>query len=298
MTDIIVTIDPGSGFCFGVRRAIEKAEALLDKNERLYCLGDIVHNKAEMKRLSEKGLVSTDRETLAKLSREQVLFRAHGEPPSSYRITSENGLSLTDATCPIVQKLQERIKKSWASVSRRNGQLVIFGNPDHPEIIGLQGQTGGKSIIINDPENISAVDPRRPVELFAQTTRSTEEYRRLENNLREAMKPCFPSGVIPLKTHNTICGQISRRTPVIKDFARSHQVIVFVGGMQSSNAKVLFDHCLAANPESHFVSLPSEVKKDWFTGAATAGVCGATSTPLWLMEEVAGKIRELAGQPG
>lgn len=288
-----VTIDTNSGFCFGVMRAIEKAETILGKHERLYCLGDIVHNKAEMKRLSDMGLISTDKETLKKLRSEQVLFRAHGEPPSSYGITGENKLSLTDATCPIVRKLQERVRKAWDTVQEQNGQLVIYGNPDHPEIVGLQGQTGNGAIIIRDPSDLSGIDPGRPVVLFSQTTRSTEEYRRLEQNIRNRMKDNFQGREIPLKAYNTICGQISRRTPLIKKFAGSHEVIVFVGGIQSSNAKVLFSHCKEANPRSWFVSLPGEVEKNWFTNASTAGICGATSSPLWLMEEVAAKIREL-----
>lgn len=294
MGNITVTIDTASGFCFGVKRAIESAETLLEEHEKLYCLGDIVHNKAEMKRLADKGLISTDRDSLKRLRSEQVLFRAHGEPPSSYGLTENNRLSLTDATCPIVRKLQERIKKSWASLQEKNGQLVIYGNPDHPEIIGLQGQTGGGAVIVTHPEKLSEIDPGRPVELFSQTTKSTDEYRNLEKNLREKMKHHFGEGKLPLKVHNTICGQISRRTPLIREFARSHEVIVFVGGIQSSNAKVLFNHCREANPRSWFVSLPDEVKKEWFINTSTAGVCGATSTPLWLMEEVAEKIREAA----
>jgi 4-hydroxy-3-methylbut-2-en-1-yl diphosphate reductase len=294
MTDITVTIDPGSGFCFGVRRAIQKAEALLDGNEKLYCLGDIVHNQAEMKRLAGRGLVSTDREGLEKLTSGHVLFRAHGEPPSSYQKVAGKNVTLTDATCPIVQKLQEKVKRTWESLRDVNGQLVILGNPGHPEIVGLQGQTGGNAIIISDPASISAVDPGRPVGLFAQTTKNTEEFLLLADNIRDAMKPHFPAGKIPLEIHNTICRQVSRRIPVIKEFARSHDVIVFVGGRQSSNGKILFSHCLEANPASHFVSLSSEVEKEWLRNASTAGVCGATSTPAWLMEEVAEKIRELA----
>jgi 4-hydroxy-3-methylbut-2-en-1-yl diphosphate reductase len=293
MQDMKVTVDSESGFCFGVQRAIEKAEKLLEEHEKLHCLGDIVHNQAEMKRLGDKGLISTDKESLKKLRSEQVLFRAHGEPPASYIITGENKLSLTDATCPIVRKLQERIRKAWASVKDQNGQLVIYGNPDHPEIIGLQGQTGNGAIIVKDPAGLSGIDPKRPVELFSQTTKSTGEFRSLERNIRELMKDHHPDREIPLKVHNTICGQISRRTPLIKKFARSNDVIVFVGGTKSSNARVLFLHCKAANPRSWFVSLPQEVEQEWFRDASSAGVCGATSTPLWLMEEVAARIREL-----
>jgi 4-hydroxy-3-methylbut-2-en-1-yl diphosphate reductase len=297
MTDITVTIDPGSGFCFGVRRAIEKAEALLEEDKKLFCLGDIVHNQAEMKRLSEQGLVSLNRDSLGYLGSGHVLFRAHGEPPSSYRAIAGKNITLTDATCPIVQKLQEKIKRSWESLQDRNGQLVILGNPGHPEIIGLQGQTGGSAIIIKDAGNIAAIDPGRPVALFAQTTGDTEEFLRLAGNIRDAMRPHFKAGQEPLEIHNTICRQVSRRIPGIREFARSHDVIVFVGGRKSSNGKILFCHCLQANPASHYVSLASEVDRDWLKSARTAGVCGATSTPAWLMEEVAEKIRELAAGP-
>ena len=293
MQDMNVTVDKESGFCFGVQRAIEKAEKLLEEHEKLHCLGDIVHNQAEMQRLSDKGLISTDKENLKNLHSQQVLFRAHGEPPESYRITGENKLTLTDATCPIVRKLQERVRKAWASVKSQNGQIVIYGNPDHPEIIGLQGQTGNGAIIVKNPTGLSGIDPGRPVELFSQTTKSTVEFRSLERNLRELMKEHHQNSEIPLKVHNTICGQISRRTPLIKKFARSNDVIVFVGGTQSSNAKVLFLHCKATNPRSWFVSMPDEVEKEWFRDASSAGVCGATSTPLWLMEKVAARIREL-----
>ncbi len=290
-----VTIDTDSGFCFGVKRAIELAESSLEQNRDLYCLGDIVHNKAEIKRLSEKGLVTTDRKSFRNRKSGQILFRAHGEPPSSYDIIKKNKLSLIDATCPIVRKLQERIKKTWASLSECNGQLVIYGNPDHPEIIGLQGQAENHAIIVSDPSDISEIDPARPVELFSQTTKSTEEYRRLEKNIREKMQQHFSQDEMPLKVHKTICGQISRRTPLIRKFAGSHDVIVFAGGSQSSNARVLFGQCRDANPRSWFVSHPDEVEKEWLTGASTAGVCGATSTPLWLMEKVAERIRDLTG---
>ncbi len=290
-----VTIDQGSGFCFGVRRAIEQAESLLENDSSLYCLGDIVHNKAEMERLADRGLTSISREEMGNLEKGSVLFRAHGEPPSSYKTTSEKGLQLTDATCPIVKKLQERVRKAWELQQRKGGQVVIFGNPGHPETIGLMGHTGGGAIIVTDPSDLGKIDPQRPVDLFSQTTKNSDEYRKLEENIRQRMSEYFSVDKLPLKAHNTICGQISGRTPKIRRFAASHDVIVFVGGTHSSNAKVLFAHCLEVNSRSRFVSAPEELEEGWFKNARSAGVCGATSTPQWLMETVAEKIRSLTG---
>lgn len=290
-----VTIDQGSGFCFGVRRAIELAESILEGDRSLYCLGDIVHNKAEMERLAGRGLTSISKEEMGRLKKGNVLFRAHGEPPSSYRSISEKGLQLTDATCPIVKKLQERVRKAWELQQREGGQVVIFGNPDHPETIGLMGHAGGKAIIVRDPSDLDKIDPQRPVEMFSQTTKNSDEYRKLEDNIRQRMSEYFSVDKLPLKVHNTICLQISGRTPKIRRFAASHDVIVFVGGTHSSNAKVLFGHCLEINSRSRFVSAPEELEAVWFKNARSAGVCGATSTPQWLMEAVAEKIRSLTG---
>ena len=291
-----VTIDPGSGFCFGVKRAIEQAESLLEEGRGLYCLGDIVHNTAEMERLRERGLTSVSREEIGRLKWSSVLFRAHGEPPSSYRLIRDKELTLTDATCPIVLKLQERIKKAWERQKGEGGQVVIFGNPGHPEITGLLGRTNGQAIIVSGPGDLSAIDPAKPVELFSQTTKDTYQFLQVEKNIRQMMSAHFPAGAVPLKVHNTICGQVSGLTPLIRRFAGEHDVIIFVGGTQSSNAKVLFGHCREVNPRSRFVTGPGELEAEWFEGARSAGVCGATSTPLWLMEKVAEKIRELAGE--
>ncbi len=291
-----VTIDPGSGFCFGVKRAIEQAESLLDEGRGLYCLGDIVHNTAEMERLRERGLTSASREEIGKLKGVSVLFRAHGEPPSSYRLVRDNEMTLTDATCPVVLKLQERITKAWERQKGGGGQVVIFGNPGHPEITGLLGATNGEAIIVSGPGDLSAINPEKPVELFSQTTKDTDQFLHIEKIIRQMMSAHFPSGAVPLKVHNTICGQISGRTPRIRKFAGEHDIIIFVGGAQSSNAKVLFGHCREVNPRSRFVTGPGELKAEWFKGARSAGVCGATSTPLWLMENVTEKIRDLAGE--
>jgi 4-hydroxy-3-methylbut-2-en-1-yl diphosphate reductase len=288
-----ITIDQNSGFCFGVRLAIEQAEARLEKSGKLHCLGDIVHNVAEMDRLKEKGLISVGHDRLKELGGQHVLFRAHGEPPSSYEMSDINKVKLTDATCPIVKKLQERVKKAWENLRKIDGQLVIFGDPNHPETIGLHGQTGGQAIVISHPTGLDAIDPRRPVEVFSQTTKSTEEFIELGKNIGQLMEKYFEGDRVPLKMNNTICRQVSRRIPLIREFANDRDVIVFVGGRESSNGKILFSHCREVNPNSWFVSVPSEVRGDWFAGARSAGVCGGTSTPQWLMEQVAAKIKEL-----
>ncbi len=288
-----VTIDPSSGFCFGVRRAIEQAEDLLDREGKLFCLGDLVHNKSEMERLERRGLTSIDHSAMKKLREAPLLFRAHGEPPSSYELAGKNSITLTDATCPIVKKLQERVRKAWMEMKESGGQVVIFGNPVHPETIGLRGQTGGEAIVVSAAGDLDAVDPSLPVALFSQTTKNPVEYKQIAGELRKRMKQHLASGEVPMKVYNTICGQISGRTPRIREFAASHDVIVFVGGSQSSNAKVLFGQCREVNPGSWFVTGAGEVAGEWFEGAGSAGVCGATSTPRWLMEEVAEKIRQL-----
>jgi 4-hydroxy-3-methylbut-2-en-1-yl diphosphate reductase len=290
-----VTIDKGSGFCFGVERAIEQAEQLLKEGGTLYCLGDIVHNKAEIERLESVGLRGITHEEAGRIDKGNILFRAHGEPPSSYLLAARKGLRLTDATCPIVKKLQERVGRAWEKQRSRGGQVVIFGNPDHPETKGLMGHTGGSAVIVSSPSDTSAIDPGKPVELFSQTTMNSSEYRELEQSIKQMMFPLHGDRP-PLKVHNTICGQISGRTPRIRKFASEHEVIVFVGGRQSSNAGVLFRHCREVNSRSHFVSLPGEVSAGWFSGAKTAGVCGATSTPQWLMEQVADSIARLSGE--
>lgn len=288
-----VTIDPGSGFCFGVRRAVEQAEKHLERTGRLHSLGDIVHNRAETDRLRGKGLISIDHEGLGMLRGEHILFRAHGEPPSSYEVAGKNNLTLTDATCPIVKKLQQRVKKAMEETRKGGGQVVIYGTPGHPETNGLQGQANGEALVVSEPSNLAGINPKRPVVLFSQTTKSTEGFRLLAENIREMMREHHGDGNIPLKVHNTICRQISGRVPLIREFAGRHDVVVFVGGEKSSNAKVLFSHCREVNPRSHFVTGPEDLDEAWFTNAPTAGVSGATSTPLWLMEKVAARIREL-----
>jgi 4-hydroxy-3-methylbut-2-enyl diphosphate reductase len=282
-----VEIDTHSGFCFGVVRAIQKAEEALSQGETLCSLGDIVHNGLEVERLSKKGMKTVDHPTLNKLKEETVLFRAHGEPPESYETTKRLGLRLIDATCPVVLKLQERIKKAWLEMNPINGQVVIFGKKGHAEVKGLSGQTHHQAIVIESIEQIGLIDSSRPVVLFSQTTKNPEEFLKIAQTIKERA-----TEGVEVRIHNTICRQVSGRVPHLQEFARQHEMVIFVGGVKSSNARVLFETCKTANPNTYFVSGPDDLNPQWFgERPASTGICGATSTPVWLMEAVATKIK-------
>jgi len=283
---VIIEIDQKSGFCFGVVKAIGKAEETLQTEDLLYSLGHIVHNELEVKRLQELGLRTITHEEYFSLKDCKVLIRAHGEPPSTYEYARENNIALIDATCPVVLKLQQRVKKAAETMNSENGQLVIFGHIGHAEVAGLAGQTNEKAIIIDDPKDYWKLDPLRPVVVFSQTTKSVDDFRKLTQNIREQSQ----SGRV--ETHDTICRQVSNRIDHLDQFAARFDVIIFAGGRQSSNAQVLFDVCKRQNERSYFVSTPEEVIPEWFTGVETVGICGATSTPQWLMEKLAERIRQ------
>lgn len=284
---MIVEIDPKSGFCFGVVNAIGKAEEMLKTAETLYSLGHIVHNELEVKRLQDLGLITISHDEYFKLKDCQVLIRAHGEPPSTYEYARQNNISLIDATCPVVLKLQERVKKAAQTMREENGQVVIFGHTGHAEVTGLTGQTKNEAIIIDHPDDLEKLDASRPVVVFSQTTKSVSDFKTLTENIKNHSK----SGKV--ETHDTICRQVSNRVPHLRMFAAGYDLVIFVGGRQSSNARVLFDVCKEANEHTYFVSVPEELQPDWFSGANTVGICGATSTPRWLMEQVAEQIRIL-----
>lgn len=275
-----VVIDHKSGFCFGVINAIKKAEEALQEERTLYCLGDIVHNGMEVKRLEQLGLISIDHEKYHTLSNCKVLLRAHGEPPETYEYAKANNIELIDATCPVVLKLQQRVKKAADEMEKIGGQLLIYGKPGHAEVVGLTGQTQNKAIIIENPDDLTMIDREKPAVLFAQTTKSIEKFQKLGQNIRNNSK----SG--ELKINDTICRQVSNRVPRMKEFAAQHDVIVFVGGKKSSNARILYDVCKEINARSFFISFPDELDFTWFANANNVGICGATSTPLWLMEQV------------
>ncbi|MFW5707883.1 MAG: 4-hydroxy-3-methylbut-2-enyl diphosphate reductase [Bacteroidota bacterium] len=289
-----ITIDKSSGFCFGVKNAVAEAEKYLKQYGHLYTLGDIVHNNTEVERLREMGMEVIDRKDLQKLRNTRVLIRAHGEPPETYLTAQKNNIEIIDATCPIVLKLQSRVKESYREMEEQQGQLVIFGKKGHAEVEGLAGQTQNNAIIIDaDLQNINQIDFTRPITLYSQTTMDKEAYINLIDIIKERIKQCdCSSGTkIRFQPFNTICGQVSNRGPHMARFARQHDVVIFVSGKKSSNGKYLYGICRESNPLAHFISDPSELKKEWFDHARTTGICGATSTPAWLLEEVARKIK-------
>lgn len=283
---MIIEIDNNSGFCFGVDTAVRKAEEILDLQETLYCLGDIVHNEAEVERLSAMGLITIDHERYFTMKDSTVLLRAHGEPPSTYEYASQNNIRLIDATCPIVLRLQQRIHKSHKSANDDLSQLVIYGKKGHAEVNGLVGQTDGKAIVIESAAEIDKIDLTRPIELYAQTTKDLEGFHNLANDLKSKAIHA------PLKINDTICRQVSNRIPGIKEFAGRYSLIIFVSGQKSSNGKMLFEICQAVNPNSKCVSSIGEIDKSWFNNIDSVGICGATSTPRKMLEKFAEAIRQ------
>ena len=283
-----VEIDPESGFCFGVVTAIRKAEEHLGEQgcrETLCCLGDIVHNSDEVERLRRKGLRTITHDELDRLPQgASVLLRAHGEPPETYRRAEARGIRLIDATCPVVLRLQQRVKEAYRSEERP--QIVIYGKNGHAEVNGLVGQTEGRAIVVEGPEGLDAVDFTRPVALFSQTTKSLEGFRNIIAEIEKRMSPG-----VDFNYYDTICRQVSNRADHLREFARAHDVVLFVAGTKSSNGKVLFNHCLSENPRTHLIANATELQPEWLDGAASVGICGATSTPRWLMEEVAARLQ-------
>ena len=283
-----VEIEPGSGFCFGVENAVRIAEEALQGGEEVYCLGEIVHNDIEVARLRGLGLVTITYDQFAKLRDCKVLVRAHGEPPSTYEMAAENNITIIEATCPIVHSMQEKIKKVKLVSSRENGQIVIYGKQDHAEVIGLMGAAGEKGILVTRKQDIGRIDFTRPVWLFAQTTRSKAEYELVAEIIRLNLEK--EAGKHPgndLKVHKTICHQVSDREPRLRTFARNHEVIILVSGKKSSNGRMLYDVCRKENTRSYFISSPEEIDPEWLKDVRTAGICGATSTPKWLIQKVA-----------
>ncbi len=280
MLNLDVHIDQHSGFCFGVVYAIEMAEEILDNEGRLYCLGDIVHNDEEVKRLTQKGLIIIDHESLTDLKNEKVLIRAHGEPPSTYELAIKNNLTLVDASCPVVLKLQNRIKNSYD----KEETIYIYGKHGHAEVIGLLGQTRNKAVVFQDISELDIPSLPKNITLYSQTTKSTDKFYEINKILKE--------NGITINTNDTICRQVSNRDKELREFASKFDHIVFVSGTKSSNGKVLFNVCKEKNPNTYFVSSPEEVEQDWFSNNQSVGICGATSTPMWLMEKVRDRIRE------
>ena len=280
-----VEIDEASGFCYGVVRAVNQCENYLQYSSRLYSLGSIVHNNAEIERLSQKGLVTIDIEKMAQLRNEVVLIRAHGEPPQTYSLAKENNLQIIDCTCPVVLKLQQKIESVWEEIREHRGQIVIFGKKGHAEVNGLVGQTEGNAIVVETLQDVDCLDFEKPVVLFSQTTKDPIEYESLASEIEHRCLAKFTK-------YDTICRQVATRHDKLASFARNHSVIVFVCGHESSNGKVLFNLCSGHNPRAYMIERPEMIRRDWFQDGDNVGVCGATSTPMWQLEEVASYIRK------
>ena len=283
----IIEIDQYSGFCFGVTRAINMAEEQLADTGHLYCLGDIVHNSNEVERLKQEGLETITHEQLKELHDVNVLLRAHGEPPETYEIARRNNIKIIDATCPVVLKLQQRIKHTYND-EPNEPQIVIYGKRGHAEVNGLVGQTSGKALVIESVNEIDKIDFSRNVYLYSQTTKSVQELKKIIEAVKHRM-----TGGAELKSYDTICRSVANRIPQIREFATRHDLILFVCGSKSSNGKILFGECLDANPNSHLVSNESEINPQWLVGKKSIGICGATSTPMWLMNSVKSAIERI-----
>lgn len=274
-----IEIDSGSGFCFGVTTAIKKAEEELEKGTPLYCLGDIVHNGRECERLKQLGLITINHDEFQQLHDVKVLLRAHGEPPETYEIARQNNIEIIDATCPVVLQLQKRIKREYDLTDEHEKQIVIYGKNGHAEVLGLVGQTEGKAIVIESLEEAKRLDFTKDIRLYSQTTKSLEEFCQITDYIQQHIEPGAT-----FKSFDTICRQVANRMPNIRDFAKRHDLIFFVSGKKSSNGKILFGECLKVNPNSYLVDDPSEIDFSLLKHADTIGICGATSTPKWLME--------------
>ncbi|HPR59627.1 MAG TPA: 4-hydroxy-3-methylbut-2-enyl diphosphate reductase [Prolixibacteraceae bacterium] len=280
-----IEIDNKSGFCFGVQRAITKAEELIENGETITCLGEMVHNHEEVDRLEKLGMKTIEIEQLSQQNNQTILIRSHGEPPSTYQNLNKNNNKIIDATCPVVLKLQQRIKNSFEQIQKTNGQLLIYGKKGHAEVIGLNGQTGNKAIIVSSVDDLKQIDFSRPIEMYSQTTMPLSGF----NIIKEAINK---QALNKVTYHDTICRQVANRVPHISEFAKKFDIILFVSGKKSSNGKLLFDECKKNNPRSYFISSASELDSSWFRDAKSIGICGATSTPQWLMEQVKNALKQ------
>ena len=286
----VIEIDKGSGFCFGVTTAIRKAEEELDNTGHLYCLGDIVHNTAEVERLANRGLETITHEQLEHLHDVKVLLRAHGEPPETYETARRNRIDIIDATCPVVLKLQQRINATFtaAEAGKPSPQIVIYGKRGHAEVLGLVGQTQGQATVIENIDELDKIDYTRDIYLYSQTTKSVQEFGRIV----EEIKRRVGEGVT-FRSFDTICRSVANRIPQIREFASQHELILFVSGAKSSNGRILFAECKDANPNSYLISGEGDIDPSWLEGKERIGICGATSTPRWLMQRVSDAVQKL-----
>jgi 4-hydroxy-3-methylbut-2-enyl diphosphate reductase len=282
-----IEVDKGSGFCFGVVEAIRRAEERLESDQLLYCLGDIVHNNSEVERLRSKGLTTISQEQFFTMHDTTVLLRAHGEPPEIYNYALANNIKLIDATCPVVLKLQRRILKSYQGGNKDDTQLVIYGKKGHAEVNGLVGQTNGEALVVEGIEDLDQLDYTRPIVLYSQTTKGLDGLHHLSGEMKKRAVN------VPVKIHDTICRQVANRIPGIRKFAVRFDLVIFVSGKKSSNGKMLFDICSSVNANTKFISELNEIEQKWLNNIDSVGICGATSTPMQLLEEVADYLRKL-----
>ena len=288
-----ITIDTYSGFCFGVVYAIEMAESILKNEGSLYCLGDIVHNNKEVERLNALGLKIIDHNDLHELKDCKVLIRAHGEPPSTYELALKNNIQLLDASCPVVLKLQHQIKGGYEEIKQIDGQVIIFGKQGHAEVVGLLGQTNNSAIVVASFEDLEKIDFNKSIYIYSQTTKSPKAYQDITLEIEKRVKMSTNTNIKYI-VNDTLCRQVSGREPQLKQFSTLNDVVIFVSGKKSSNGKMLYESCKNENQNSHFISDIDELNPDWFLGVNSVGICGATSTPRWLMESVQKAIEKIA----
>ena len=289
-----IEIDMGAGFCFGVEQVIKTAEAHLQKGEVLYGLGEMVHNASEMQRLHARGLKTINHKEMLELKPDRVLFRAHGEPPATYELAKKHQVEIIDGTCPIVSRLQIKLKHAYDSMDRNTEQLIIFGKPDHPETIGLLGQVNGNAVVVTTLEDLKKVEPGKKVILFSQTTMDPDRFSEVENNLKDRL-----TGIpeeqkeSSFRSNCTICGQMKKRKPELSSFAKQYELILFVSGKNSSNGKMLYEFCKSINPGTYWISQSNEIQPEWFAGISTIGISGATSTSRDQLESVYLEVKKL-----
>jgi 4-hydroxy-3-methylbut-2-en-1-yl diphosphate reductase len=288
---MMISIEEKSGFCFGVVRAVKQADTILDRGEELFCLGQIVHNELEVKRLSAKGLKFVTNEDLSRLFNCKLLLRAHGEPPETYEIAEKNNIEIIDGTCPIVKRIQNRIKKDGINEESDRVQVIIFGKSNHAEVRGLRAQVPEKTIVIGTEKEADEIQLLTKVHLYAQTTMDSEKYFNIASIIKKRLEKTGGELVI----NNTICGHVSHRKPGLVKFARKHDLIIFMGGSNSSNGRMLFEACKEENENCHYITDPEDIRKDWFIDVESVGISGATSTPRWQLEKVAEKVKEITG---
>lgn len=287
-----IEIEKSSGFCFGVENAINMAEDALKSGETVYCLGQIVHNEIEVERLQKLGLITIDQKQFRELSDCKVLIRAHGEPPETYKIAEENSISIIEATCPIVKKLQTKVANSWTESENNKGQVVIFGKAGHAEVKGLLGMTEGNAILVSNRDDIEKIDYSLPLTIFSQTTMSIRDFEQIVSQIKANYKDNGKDPEIMIKVNKSICGQVSNREPALIDFVQKHDLILFVSGKESSNGKMLYEVCKRENNASYFITSFDEIDPEWMQNKTSVGLCGATSTPRWLIKEIYMKLEK------